>query len=206
MNSKKMKRRDFAKSAAAFSSGLAIIPSFYIGKSKPKLSDEIIGHGDYKYRVHKAWGDLDPAKTPINNCHEMVMDSKKRLIMVGDETKNNILIYDKSGKLLDSWGLSYEGGHGLTLWDAGGEEFLFICDTKGTLIKTTLNGRELMRIGHPSKYGAYEEGDGFAPTESAIGPNGDIYIADGYGSQYVLQFTKKGEFIRKNRRWSWGWR
>lgn len=42
------------------------------------------------------------------------MDSRGRLIMVGDEVKNNILIYDKSGKLLDSWGISYEGGHGLT--------------------------------------------------------------------------------------------
>ena len=197
MQSKKMKRRDFAKSAAALTSGTILIPSFYIKKSMPKLSDEIIGHGDFKYRVHKAWGDLDPAKTPVNNCHEMVMDSKKRLIMVGDETRNNILIYDKSGKLLDSWGLSYEGGHGLSLWDAGGEEFLFICDTKGTVIKTTLNGRELMRIGHPSKYGAYEEKDAFAPTESAVGPNGDLYIADGYGSQYVLQFTQDGEFIRK---------
>jgi len=97
----------------------------------------------------------------------------------------------------DFWGISYEGGHGLTLWDAGGEEFLFICDTTGTMIKATLDGRELMRIGHPSGYGAYAEGDKFAPTESTIGPNGDIYLADGYGSQYVLQFNKEGEFIRK---------
>ena len=29
---------------------------------------------------------------------------QKRLIMVGDETRNNILVYDQSGKLLDSWG------------------------------------------------------------------------------------------------------
>ena len=85
----------------------------------------------------------------------------------------------------------------MTHWSAGGEEFLFICDTTGTLIKTTLGGRELMRIGHPSTYGAYEEGDNFAPTESAIAPNGDIYLADGYGSQYILQFTQSGEFIRK---------
>ena len=191
-----MKRREFVQSSAALSVG-AVIPSFYIGKSHSNYGKEIIGHGDFTYRVHKHWGDLAPTKNPVLNCHEMVQDSKGRLIMVGDETKNNILIYDKSGKLLDFWGIRYSGGHGLTIWDAGGEEFLFICDTPGTVVKTTLDGRELMMIGHPSNYGAYAEDDRFSPTETTIGPNGDIYVADGYGSQYVLQFTKEGEFIRK---------
>jgi len=197
MKPKKINRRKFMNSTTGFAAGTLLMPSFSIGKSKAKLSEEIVGHGDFKYRVHKEWGDLDPAKTPVKNCHEMVQDSKGRLIMVGDETKNNILIYDKSGKLLDFWGINYTGGHGLTLWEAGGEEFLFISDNAGAMIKTTLYGRELMRIGHPSTYGAYKEEDKFTPTETAIGPNGDIYIADGYGSQYVLQFTQQGEFIRK---------
>ena len=196
-------RRQFLKDTSTVAAGIVIVPHFYIGKSKPVfVEDVILGHGKFKYKVHKEWGNLDPAKTPVNNCHEMVMDAKGRLIMVGDETKNNILIYDKSGKLLDSWGTTYKGGHGLTIWNAGGEEFLFISDNGsggkgGAVIKTTLDGKELMRIEHPSKYGAYEAGDKFIPTETAIGPNGDIYVTDGYGSQYILQFTKEGEFIRK---------
>jgi len=198
MKPSKSNRRNFIKESVFIGSGVVAFlnTSFNIitSKNPPK---EYVGHGDFKYKVDKEWGDLDPAKTPVKNCHEMVMDSKGRLIMVGDHTKNNILIYDKSGKLLDFWGISYEGGHGLTLWNAGGDEFLFICDHMGMMIKATLDGRELMRIGHPSKYGAYAEDDVFKPTETAISPNGDIYIADGYGSQYVLQFTKEGEFIRK---------
>ena len=184
-------------SSASISAGAIVIPPFYIGNPMRKLGNQIIGHGDFKYRVHKEWGDLDPARTPVKNCHEMVMDAKGRLIMVGDETKNNILIYDKSGKLLDFWGIRYESGHGLSIWDAGGEEYLFICDTKGTMIKTTLYGRELLEIGHPSTCGAYAENDKFSPTETAIAANGDIYIADGYGSCYELQYTQRGEFIRK---------
>lgn len=112
-------RRMFLKTAAALVGSAVLAPSFYIGKPRPRLSDEVIGHGAFRYRVHKEWGNLDPAKTPVNNCHEMVMDAKGRLIMVGDETKNNVLIYDKSGKLLDFWGTTYSGGHGLTLWNAG---------------------------------------------------------------------------------------
>jgi len=49
----------------------------------------------------------------------------------------------------------------------------------------------------PKEYSAYEKNAPFKPTESAIGPNGDIYLADGYGSNYIFQFTKDGEFIRK---------
>jgi len=127
----------------------------------------------------------------------MVMDSKGRLIMVGDDIRNNILIYDKSGKLLDAWGTRFKGGHGLSIWNDGSEDFLFICDTKGGLVKTTTDGKELLSIGHPSEYSAYEKNAPFKPTESAIGPNGDIYLADGYGSNYIFQFTKDGEFIRK---------
>jgi hypothetical protein len=193
-----MNRKQFLRTTVKATAGLLVVPHFNILKSKPKMYETIIGHGDFKYKVHKSWGDLDSAKTPVKNCHEMVMDSKGRLIMVGDNTKNNILIYDKSGKLLDSWGIRYKGGHGLSLWNDGSEDFLFICDSRGeSLIKTTTDGRELMIIGHPSKYGAYDKKEKFKPTESAIGPNGDIYIADGYGANYILQFTKDGEFIRK---------
>lgn len=193
----KTNRRDFLNTTAKATAGILIAPHFNINPSKPKLIETVIGQGDFKYRLHKEWGNLDPKKTPVNNCHEMVMDSQGRLIMVGDHTQNNILIYDKSGKLLDSWGIRYKGGHGLSLWNDGEEDFLFISDTDGSIIKTNLDGRELLLIGHPSEYGAYTKEDSFKPTETAIGPNGDIYVADGYGSQYVLQFTKDGEFIRK---------
>jgi hypothetical protein len=173
------------------------LPAFNILK-KVKLENEIIGHGDFRFKVHKAWGNLDPEKTPVKNCHEMVMDKKGRLIMVTDETKNNIIIYDKSGKLITSWGHDFPGGHGLTLFDEGGEEVLFITDPEtGRVVKTTLDGKLVMELPHPKNIGAYEASQSFKPTETAIAPNGDIYVADGYGSQYILRFSSKGELIQK---------
>lgn len=187
-------RRDFVKTAAATLLAPSIVTSV---KAQPADGD-IVGHGSHRYKIQANWGKLDASKFPVKNCHEMVMDSKGRLIMVTDETKNNILVYDKSGKLLDSWGHEYPGGHGLTLWNANGEEFLFICDpNSGKVTKTDINGKPLYTIEHPSKVGAYKPEDKFLPTETAIGPNGDIYVADGYGSQWILQYTSKGEFIRK---------
>ena len=98
-------RRQFLKTTSVLGVGTTVLPSFYIKASKPKLGKDKLGHGDFQYKVHLDWGTLDSNKWPVKNCHEMVMDSKGGLIMVGDHTKNNILIYDKSGKLLDSWGI-----------------------------------------------------------------------------------------------------
>lgn len=173
------------------------LPMFnIIGKNV--LDEEIIGHGDFRYRVNQAWGNLNVEQTPVKNCHEMVMDKKGRLIMVTDETKNNIIIYDKSGKLITTWGNEFPSGHGLTLFDEGGEDVLFICNPDpGRVIKATTDGKILMELPNPKNIGVYESTQAYLPTETAIAPNGDIYVADGYGSQYILQFTATGEFVRK---------
>ncbi|MCH7604260.1 MAG: 6-bladed beta-propeller [Planctomycetes bacterium] len=196
-----MNRRQFAKQSAVVAAGATIMPRALHIISKRALSGEIIGHGDFRYRVDTEWGNLDPMAHPVKNCHEMVQDRRGRLIMITDEVKNNILIYDKSGKLLDSWGTSFPDGHGLTLSDEGDAEYLWICDNgfggNPQVVKTTLDGREVLRLPHPRDFGEYGQDDKFYPTETAVAPNGDVYVADGYGSQWILQFSAGGEFIRK---------
>ncbi|CAN5450484.1 peptidylglycine monooxygenase-like protein [soil metagenome] len=192
-------RRKFIKSALATGAGIAVAPTmgFTILKPKPKLSEQILGHGNYRYKVHKEWGNLDRSKTPVINCHEMVMDSKGRLIMVTDDTHNNIIIYDKSGKLIKSWGDSFPGGHGLSLAKEGGEDYLFICDPSlGAVVKTTVDGKTVLTLDDPKKLGIYKEDMAYRPTETTIAPNGDIYVADGYGSQFIIQYDAKGKYIR----------
>lgn len=205
-------RRTFLKKSALAAGSTFVASQFglnIIGKAQ-NPDKNLIGHGDFRYRVNKGWGNLDPAKTPVFNCHEMVKDSKGRLIMITDEVKNNILIYDKSGKLLDSWGTRYPGGHGLTLSSEGEEDFLFISDCgyffgkdnkwhaqAGCVVKTTTDGKLVFALGHPATIGAYKPDEKFMPTEIAVAPNGDFYVADGYGSDYILQYNHRGEYIRR---------
>ncbi|MBJ6366661.1 NHL repeat-containing protein [Snuella sedimenti] len=192
-------RRTFLKKTGIVVGSALITPTIHSFGiiNKPILSENIIGHGEFRYKVHKAWGNLDPSTTPVNNCHEMVMDAKGRLIMTTDEPKNNIIIYDKSGKLLNSWTLNFNSAHGLSIFNEGGEDVLFITDpNSGSVVKTTTDGKVLMKLQHPKDVGIYNEKDRFSPTETAIAPNGDIYVADGYGSQYIIQYNAKGEYIR----------
>lgn len=207
------KRRTFLENTAKLGLGAIGFPylSTKVGQHKRRNNEEVIlGHGDYTYKLKRDWANISKVRNPLLNCHEMVMDSKGRLIMLGDHTDNNILIFDKSGKLLDYWGTSYPGGHGLTLSKEGEEDFLFLTDAgwylnrrgkmvkqSGRVSKTNLDGDVIFDIGHPQTIGVYEAGDPFCPTEVAIGPNGDIYVADGYGMDYILHYSSKGEFIRK---------
>ncbi len=192
-----MKRRSFLQQTSMVLGGAMLSQPFNSFANK-QLEDPIIGHGEYKYRVNKTWGKLDPTQFPVNDCNEMVIDSKNRLILLTNEPTNNVMIYDKSGKLIGNWTLQLPGAHGLTIHNENGEEFLYLTDyTLGEVYKTTLAGRVLLTIKHPKTINQYQECDKFKPTETCIGPNGDIYIADGYGSQFILQYTAKGEFIRK---------
>lgn len=190
-----MNRRTFTK-ASLLGCGALAIPNINFGKER--TADElIIGHGDFQYKVQKDWGTQSPNAFPVKDCHEMVEDAKGRLILLTNETRNNVLIYDKSGKVLSTWGHDFPGAHGLTLHQEGEEEFLYITDTeKGQVYKTTMGGKIVMTLDYPKESGAYSQGSEYHPTETAIGPNGDIYVADGYGKSYVIQYSPKGEYIR----------
>src|SRR5450756_2288102 len=192
-------RRNFIRNSA-LASALAITKpglGFSILHKDRQPDEGIIGQGGYTYKVDKSWAKISAESNPLANCHEMVQDSKGRLIMLGDSIKNNILIFDKSGKLLDYWGTAFPGGHGLTLSKEGGEDFLLITDCgyyqdrhgegkaqSGQVVKTDLDGGLIFAIGHPRTIGIYKDDEPFKPTETAVAPNGDIYVADGYGSDY----------------------
>jgi hypothetical protein len=166
-------------------------------KTAPPFHGSIIGHGAYRYRVDKLWSQADPAMTPVNNCHEMVQVSDGRLFMLTDEIRNNMLIYDKSGRLLDSWTLNLENAHGLTLVKEAAREVFWITDFKGRVLKASLTGEVLMELPTAKTCGAYEADQKYSPTEVAVGPEGQIYVADGYGSQFILRFDSTGKYLGK---------
>ncbi|RRB04099.1 6-bladed beta-propeller [Larkinella rosea] len=197
MASQSVNRRTFLTQATAATAVGLTIPNINFG-AQPKAADQVIGHGSHRYKVVPNWGVLDAGKNPVNDCHEMVEDAKGRLILLTNETKNNVIIYDKSGKLLETWGTTYPGAHGLTLSNEGGEQFLFICDNnRHQVIKTDLKGKELLKIDYPKETGKYDYPTQFTPTETTINPvNGDIYVADGYGLNYITQYDAKGKYIR----------
>ncbi len=186
-----IKRRKFIQNLGLASAGLFTVGAR--GFSNDSLKEAVIGHGSHRYKIDMNWGKLNSKQFPVKDCHEMAQDAKGRIFMLTNHTKNNVLIYDRSGKLLDSWGTEYPGAHGLTLHDENGTEFLYIADNdRHEVIKTTLDGRVVQVFPYPRETEKYSKKEAYIPTETAIAENGDIYVADGYGSQYITHYDAKG--------------
>lgn len=189
-----MERRTFVKNTAAASLGL--ITCTAMRSNLMEYKDAIIGHGDYRYKIDLNWGALNPNYYPVNDCHEMVQDSKGRILLLTNHTKNNIIVYDRSGKLLETWGTNYPGAHGLTLDVENGEDFLYISDNnRHEVIKTTIDGKVVQTFEYPKESGKYETKEQYVPTETAIAANGDVFVADGYGLQHIMHYNAKGELL-----------
>ena len=93
--------------------------------------------------------------------------------------------------------------HKLTLDDGGN---LWLADNGGhQVFKMTQDGRVLLTLGKKGVAGSgNDEFD--APTEVAVAPNGDIFVADGHtgggtavGNARIVKFDKTGKFIK-----AWG--
>ena len=154
---------------------------------------EVLGQGDFQYKAVPGWGVLD-GHTPVTDCHGMVQDKRGRILLLTNESRNNVIIYDKGGKLLGTWGHDYPGAHGFKLVNENGEEFLFITDyARHQVYKTTMDGRVLMTLDAPFDSGHFARAEQYKPTDVIAAPNGDFYVLDGYGTSLILHYSAKGE-------------
>ncbi|HET6766562.1 MAG TPA: 6-bladed beta-propeller [Chitinophagaceae bacterium] len=185
-----MKRKEFI-----YNSSLLIAGSMMAREQLAEIvTGEIIyGQNEKRYRLVKDWVKADPATLSVNDCHEMVQDAEGRIALLTNETKNNVIFFSKSGKLLETWGHDFPGAHGLTIWGEK-EQFLFITDTeKNEFYKTALDGKILQTWRYPVESGKYDDPKTFVPTETTVTKSGEIYVADGYGIQYITHYDAQGK-------------
>ena len=165
----------------------------------PLMADDILGHNGIHYKQVKNWGQDNLKKVHIKNCQGMVTDSKGRLILLTDDPRNNIIIFDTEGKIISTWTLNLKNPHGLTVATIDNQEILFITDNGGkqdAVFKTTLDGKVLMKLGYPKESGHYKSARQYKPSAVLVAKNGDFYVLDGYGINYIIQYDKNGKFIR----------
>ena len=167
--------------------------------SKPAL----VGSGAFRYEVIHDWGELPP-RIQYGNTHGVCEDSMGRIyvhhtVHKNSESADTIVVFDRNGKFVRSWGAQFKGGaHGLHIRREGRDEYLYLCDTaKGLVSKMSLLGDEVFTLGYPKESPAYADGKTkYSPTNLAIAPNGDIYVGDGYGSSFVNVYNDAGKFLR----------
>ncbi len=141
------------------------------------------------------WGVLD-AKTPVKNCHGIVEDAEGHIILFTDHTDNNVIIYDKTGKMIDKWGTDYPGAHGLSIVREGDREVLYLTDLqRNAFFKTTLDGKLLETWEWPESSGKYEKQGQYRPSWTLHAPDGRFFVLDGYGKDFIQRFTPDGKQV-----------
>jgi hypothetical protein len=194
MHTPSINRRHFLRNSIATAAIMSPIGAGLASAADP--DPNVLGQGKFRFRAVKDWSlKRDSSPVEVADCHEFVRTKSGNLILCTTHTANNLIEFSPDGRVVRTFGTTYPGIHGLSLSNENGEEFLWLTDTKRRIVvKLDRNGREIMTLGWPKESGHYEAENKFCPTETAINPtNGDIYVADGYGSNFLTHYNAKGE-------------
>ena len=110
-----------------------------------------------------------------------------------------MIVFDRNGNFLRSWGEGvFHRPHGVHVAPDG---TLFLTDDGDhTVRQCTLEGRVLLTLGIAGKPASYMSGEPFHRcTHTALSPQGDIYVSDGYGNSRVHKYSPDGRLLT-----SWG--
>lgn len=194
-------RRQFIQTIAAAGLTAAVAPAVRASNKSGK-GPIIVGTGDHTYEVIHDWGTL-PASISYGNTHGVCEDSQgniyiKHTVGGGSQSSDAMVVFDPSGKFVKSWGAEFKGGaHGLHICKDGSDEVLYLCDPgRGLVVKTDLAGNQIWKVACPMESGLYNNQGEYHPTNVAVVPGGDVYVADGYGKSWIHQYTPKGEYLR----------
>src|SRR5205085_2431184 len=116
-------------------------------------------------------------------------------IYVSTDTPRGIVVFSPKGKFLRAVGPTRV--HGLEIRQEGGTEYIYVARPQDhEVVKLKLDGEQVWAISSPMEAGVYKDAKGFNPCAVTVGPDDSIFIADGYGSNYVLKFDKNRKFVK----------
>jgi len=150
---------------------------------------------ELKYSIAPNFFDQNPDGKQLGPCHGGVVLDKAGNIYVTTDTERGIVVFSPKGKFLRALGPSHI--HGLELRKEKGVEYIYGArPNHHEVVKLTLDGEQVWAIHFPPEAGIHKDENGFKPCAVTVAPDGSIFIADGYGSNYVLKFDKDRKFVK----------
>ena len=152
---------------------------------------------EHHYEEIDCWAKL-PDGWSFNEVSAVAIDSADQ-IYVFSRSEHPMTVFDRNGNFLRSWGEGvYQRPHGAHI---GQDGHIYLTDDGVHIVhKCTLDGKVLLELGERGKPAPYMSGRPFHRcTHTALAPNGDIYVSDGYGNSRVHQFSPAGKLLM-----SWG--
>ncbi|MCH9670856.1 MAG: peptidyl-alpha-hydroxyglycine alpha-amidating lyase family protein [Gammaproteobacteria bacterium] len=153
--------------------------------------------GDYRYRVEADWAKV-PDGWSFKDVAAVGVDANDQ-VYVFNRGEHPMMVFDRDGNFLRSWGEGlFSRAHGIHM---GPDESIYCTDDGDHSVrKCTLDGKVLLTIGIPGKPAPFMSGEPFHRcTHTALSPEGNIYVSDGYGNACVHMYAPDGKPLR-----SWG--
>lgn len=170
-----------------------------------------VGSGSLRFEAVPGWPDV-PDEAGLIEAVGVAVDSQDQ-VYVFARADLPVLVFSTDGDFIRGWGRDqFVRPHGI--WIAEDDSVYLVDDMGHSVRRFSPNGELLQTIGPsgtPSDTGAGGEG-GFdhrtirsgsppynLPTNLVAGPDGDLFITDGYGNARVHRFSVDGQLIA-----SWG--
>ncbi len=156
-----------------------------------------LGSGDYRYEPVENWARLPPGWS-FKEVGAVGVDASDN-VYVFNRGEHPMIVLDRDGNFLRAWGEGmFPRAHGIHVAPDG---TLWLTDDGDHSVKQcTPEGRLLLTLGIPGKPAPYMSGEPFHRcTHTAMAPNGDVYVSDGYGNARVHRFSPDGRLLT-----SWG--
>jgi hypothetical protein len=156
------------------------------------------GNGEWTYRVVEGWGHL-PAETTFGGTHGGIANDKAGHVYISTQSNTGILVYSPDGVLMKTIAGEYPEVHSIVYAQEGGEEYLYTTVQKGTpkenwlFVKMKTDGTVVQKITAPPEAG-FKAPNEWRLTAAVPGPDGSIFIANGYGDSRIFRFDKTGNY------------
>ena len=153
------------------------------------------GATELKYAISPDFFEKNPGGKPLGPCHGGALIDKAGNIYISTDTDRGILVFSSEGKFLRAVGPARI--HGMQMHEEHGTEYIYGArPSDHEVVKLKLNGERIWTIEYPKESSIYTNATDFKPCAVTVGPDDSIFIADGYGKNYVLKYDKNLKFVK----------
>ena len=155
------------------------------------------------FKTAPDWLKLPEGRPTLGNQHGDVAVSARGEVYVSvQDPQAGLQVYAPDGKFLRNVPDAPSDFHGFVIRTQPDGEFIFGSRLREqTIVKMTLDGKIVMTIpasAIPDQFKNRNARSGqlaLALTGLDVAPNGDLYVADGYASDYIHRFDRTGKYL-----------
>lgn len=149
---------------------------------------------ELKFTIAPGAFEDNPGGAQLGPCHGAALIDKAGNIYITTDTSRGIVVFSPEGKYVRHFGP--DKIHGAEIRDEGGTEYIYAARAGANeVVKLALDGTEMWKLtGTPEA--DYSNPRGFKPCAVTVGPAGEIFVADGYGTNRILKYDKDLKFIK----------